>query len=71
MKETLNEYITYQSKPLDLRNQRIYCVKVSSILLRTMLPVLTLHRQESTAFLMWPDRRTRRRMRMLQNLWPS
>jgi DNA mismatch repair protein MSH4 len=25
---TLNEHVTYQSKPLDLRNQRIYCVKV-------------------------------------------
>ncbi|KAF7719033.1 Uncharacterized protein PECH_000215 [Penicillium ucsense] len=32
--KTLNENITYQSKPLDLRNQRIYCVKagVSSLL---------------------------------------
>ncbi|KAJ5634692.1 hypothetical protein N7528_002534 [Penicillium herquei] len=30
----LNEHITYQSKPLDLRNQRIYCVKagVNSLL---------------------------------------
>ncbi|KAJ5542864.1 hypothetical protein N7535_005287 [Penicillium sp. DV-2018c] len=27
--ETLNEHVTFQSKPLDLRNQRIYCVKVS------------------------------------------
>ncbi|KAL4960291.1 MutS family protein MSH4 [Aspergillus stella-maris] len=25
---TLNEHVAYQSKPLDLRNQRIYCVKV-------------------------------------------
>ncbi|KAL4916075.1 muts domain V-domain-containing protein [Aspergillus aurantiobrunneus] len=25
---TLNEHVTYQTKPLDLRNQRIYCVKV-------------------------------------------
>ncbi|KAJ5484396.1 hypothetical protein N7453_012350 [Penicillium expansum] len=24
---TLNEHVAYQSKPLDLRNQRIYCVK--------------------------------------------
>ncbi|KAJ5584718.1 uncharacterized protein N7459_004518 [Penicillium hispanicum] len=32
--QTLNEHITYQSKPLDLRNQRIYCVKagVNSLL---------------------------------------
>lgn len=30
IEETLNEHITYQSKPLDLRNQRIYCVKVGS-----------------------------------------
>ncbi|KAJ5211481.1 uncharacterized protein N7498_003127 [Penicillium cinerascens] len=31
---TLNEHITYQSKPLDLRNQRVYCVKagVNSLL---------------------------------------
>ncbi|KAJ5335004.1 hypothetical protein N7452_007407 [Penicillium brevicompactum] len=31
---TLNEHVTYQSKPLDLRNQRIYCVKagVNSLL---------------------------------------
>ncbi|KAJ5473826.1 hypothetical protein N7475_003392 [Penicillium sp. IBT 31633x] len=31
---TLNERVTYQSKPLDLRNQRIYCVKtgVNSLL---------------------------------------
>ncbi|CAI7670688.1 unnamed protein product [Penicillium palitans] len=31
---TLNENVTYQSKPLDLRNQRIYCVKagVNSLL---------------------------------------
>ena len=28
---TLNEHVAYQSKPLDLRNQRIYCVKVSRI----------------------------------------
>ncbi|OOQ91584.1 putative DNA mismatch repair protein Msh4 [Penicillium brasilianum] len=34
IQNTLNENITYQSKPLDLRNQRIYCVKagVSSLL---------------------------------------
>ncbi|KAF3386872.1 MutS protein [Penicillium rolfsii] len=34
IEKTLNENITYQSKPLDLRNQRIYCVKagVSSLL---------------------------------------
>lgn len=29
IEKTLNENITYQSKPLDLRNQRIYCVKVT------------------------------------------
>ncbi|CAI7651342.1 unnamed protein product [Penicillium glandicola] len=31
---TLNEHVAYQSKPLDLRNQRIYCVKagVNSLL---------------------------------------
>ena len=27
--ETINEDITYQSQPLDLRNQRTYAVKVS------------------------------------------
>ncbi|KGO77743.1 DNA mismatch repair protein MutS, core [Penicillium italicum] len=27
---TLNEHVAYQSKPLDLRNQRIYCVKVTT-----------------------------------------
>jgi DNA mismatch repair protein MSH4 len=27
IEETLNEHVTYQTKPLDLRNQRIYCVK--------------------------------------------
>ncbi|CEJ56705.1 hypothetical protein PMG11_02904 [Penicillium brasilianum] len=34
IQKTLNENVTYQSKPLDLRNQRIYCVKagVSSLL---------------------------------------
>ncbi|KAJ5749923.1 hypothetical protein N7533_006951 [Penicillium manginii] len=34
MAETLNESVTYQSKPLDLRNQRTYCVKagVNSLL---------------------------------------
>ncbi|KAJ6116042.1 hypothetical protein N7523_006459 [Penicillium sp. IBT 18751x] len=34
IEETLNEHITYQSKPLDLRNQRVYCVKagVNSLL---------------------------------------
>ncbi|OQE28671.1 hypothetical protein PENSTE_c003G06774 [Penicillium steckii] len=34
MEETLNENVTYQSKPLDLRNQRTYCVKagVNSLL---------------------------------------
>ncbi|KAJ5213978.1 hypothetical protein N7449_001147 [Penicillium cf. viridicatum] len=26
---TLNENVAYQSKPLDLRNQRIYCVKIT------------------------------------------
>ncbi|KAJ5178734.1 hypothetical protein N7492_001944 [Penicillium capsulatum] len=32
--ETLNEQVAYQTKPLDLRNQRIYCVKtgVNSLL---------------------------------------
>lgn len=28
MDTTLNDHVTYQTKPLDLRNQRIYCVKV-------------------------------------------
>ncbi|KAL4782526.1 muts domain V-domain-containing protein [Aspergillus varians] len=28
IESTLNEHVTYQTKPLDLRNQRIYCVKV-------------------------------------------
>ncbi|KAJ5239371.1 hypothetical protein N7468_003990 [Penicillium chermesinum] len=28
--DTLNEHVTYQSKPLDLRNQRIYCVKAGA-----------------------------------------
>ncbi|KAJ5386277.1 hypothetical protein N7509_008818 [Penicillium cosmopolitanum] len=34
MAETLNESVAYQSKPLDLRNQRTYCVKagVNSLL---------------------------------------
>ncbi|KAJ5716975.1 hypothetical protein N7488_002621 [Penicillium malachiteum] len=34
IESVLNEHITYQSKPLDLRNQRIYCVKagVNSLL---------------------------------------
>lgn len=27
---TLNEHVAYQTKPLDLRNQRIYCVRVIS-----------------------------------------
>ncbi|RDW70717.1 MutS family protein MSH4 [Aspergillus mulundensis] len=31
IESTLNEHVTYQTKPLDLRNQRIYCVKVSRI----------------------------------------
>lgn len=30
MAETLNENVACQSKPLDLRNQRTYCVKVST-----------------------------------------
>ncbi|KAJ6087734.1 hypothetical protein N7467_006648 [Penicillium canescens] len=34
METTLNDHVTYQTKPLDLRNQRIYCVKagVNSLL---------------------------------------
>ncbi|KAH2062345.1 hypothetical protein KXV70_008498 [Aspergillus fumigatus] len=34
IEETLNEHVTYQTKPLDLRNQRIYCVRagVNSLL---------------------------------------
>ncbi|KAJ5924291.1 hypothetical protein N7466_008478 [Penicillium verhagenii] len=34
IEDALNENVTYQSKPLDLRNQRIYCVKagVNSLL---------------------------------------
>ncbi|KAJ5648719.1 hypothetical protein N7490_005091 [Penicillium lividum] len=28
IEDALNQNITYQSKPLDLRNQRIYCIKV-------------------------------------------
>ncbi|KAJ5104169.1 hypothetical protein N7532_004698 [Penicillium argentinense] len=34
LEQTLNENVTYQSKPLDLRNQRTYCVKagVNSLL---------------------------------------
>ncbi|KAJ6093527.1 hypothetical protein N7486_008816 [Penicillium sp. IBT 16267x] len=34
IEDVLNENVTYQSKPLDLRNQRIYCVKagVNSLL---------------------------------------
>ncbi|KAJ5793326.1 uncharacterized protein N7503_009304 [Penicillium pulvis] len=34
IQDVLNENVTYQSKPLDLRNQRIYCVKagVNSLL---------------------------------------
>ncbi|OOF95865.1 hypothetical protein ASPCADRAFT_405565 [Aspergillus carbonarius ITEM 5010] len=27
IEETLNEHVTYQTRPLDLRNQRIYCVR--------------------------------------------
>ncbi|PLB45281.1 putative DNA mismatch repair protein Msh4 [Aspergillus steynii IBT 23096] len=27
IEDTINDHITYQSKPLDLRNQRIYCIK--------------------------------------------
>jgi len=26
----LNEHVAYQTKPLDLKNQRIYCVRVST-----------------------------------------
>ena len=29
MDDTINQDITYQSQPLDLRNQRTYAVKVS------------------------------------------
>ncbi|PIG83319.1 DNA mismatch repair protein Msh4 [Aspergillus arachidicola] len=34
IESTLNEYVTYQTRPLDLRNQRIYCVRagVNSLL---------------------------------------
>ncbi|KAF4155166.1 hypothetical protein CNMCM6936_005508 [Aspergillus lentulus] len=34
IEKTLNEHVTYQTKPLDLRNQRIYCVRagVNSLL---------------------------------------
>ncbi|GLA94913.1 mutS protein msh4 [Aspergillus tubingensis] len=34
IEETLNEHVTYQTRPLDLRNQRIYCVRagVNSLL---------------------------------------
>ncbi|GIK02080.1 mutS protein msh4 [Aspergillus viridinutans] len=34
VEETLNEHVTYQTKPLDLRNQRIYCIRagVNSLL---------------------------------------
>lgn len=28
---TLNEDVTYQSKPLDLRNQRTYAIKVRTL----------------------------------------
>lgn len=71
IEETLNEHITYQSKPLDLRNQRIYCVKVGSTLPCANLHILTLHRQVSTASSMWPDKRIRRQILMLQNWWLS
>ncbi|KAI9038336.1 MutS family protein MSH4 [Aspergillus affinis] len=27
IEDTINDHITYQTKPLDLRNQRIYCIK--------------------------------------------
>lgn len=37
MEETLNENVSYQSKPLDLRNQRTYCVKVRDILEKSFL----------------------------------
>ena len=36
---TINEDITYQSQPLDLRNQRTYAVKVSGIICALLLEI--------------------------------
>lgn len=41
IESTLNEHVAYQTKPLDLRNQRIYCVKVrrfQDIMLKLIAP---------------------------------
>lgn len=66
--DTINEDITYQVQPLDLRNQRTYAVKVSRCPIgfkRSLNDRASLHSQESTAFLTLQDRRTKRRTRTL------
>ena len=68
--ETINEDITYQSQPLDLRNQRTYAVRVSHCAMECKGYGLTncVCSQESMASLMLLDRHTKRRMRTLINL---
>jgi len=42
--EVINDDVTYQKTPLDLRNQRTYAVKVVG-LYRLFVQILTTHRQ--------------------------
>lgn len=66
IEKTLNENITYQSKPLDLRNQRIYCVKVI-FNIYSLSNGTNMSRPVSAAFWMSLDKLTRRPMLMQQN----
>ena len=66
--ETINEDITYQKQPLDLRNQRTYAVKVGLRLL-DLHTVITDRKSPCSQGLMASstslDRHTKRRIRTL------
>lgn len=61
---TLNEHVAYQTKPLDLRNQRIYCVRVCTPGLSYSY-LLTRSRLASIVSLMSQGRLTKKLIQML------
>ena len=48
IKQVINEDVTYQKTPLDLRNQRTYAVKVVSISYVSQLYTYSLHKTQKT-----------------------
>ena len=66
---TLNEDITYSTQPIELRNQRVYAIKVTIIGGITGFINANNARLGSMASSTLQDKRTRKPMKMLSTLW--